>query len=492
MFKLISYDDAVNNRIFQDNVTKRIVAILPAHNEEMSIADTLDSLVNLNVPDGLELDVFIANDRSTDMTLNVIEQYADDLNLYVVDIKKNNERKVGALNTVYKLFFGDMSETAYDLGKFHQQAIDNIVGFLGIDADVYLDENALTTLYDEMNSNYRIGGVSANYSCLVPESKKRILKNDPNAEKNLSKGHGMFARFVTMLQSKDFAAWTIRQKIDGYKAEINGGQCTLFRPAALKEVFDSFKLNGVYSNDTDTEDLRLSQDLRKLNWETKISRNARVWVDSMKNYKSLLNQRKKWTAGKIQFMLSSNSHEAMKMWFQEFLLLINLIIRVMLVTLIPASIALGMFKWNWLWIMPLVISGVLNFIITLKTPLHRFIDLVLSFLGISSEIWLWFEIRVHIAVWLDKFRMEKKDGWALQEQAERGTLKNNFTGIIAFGFLALVVFVIFKTGLVSVNGAINAIKPYVTSGFTILTYLTIITIVLMMRELYKFRGNQKA
>lgn len=491
MFKKIDYSNAVRNDVFHNKLQKRIVAVLPAHNESDSIGNTLDSLRNLVVPEGLELDLFVALDNCTDDTKNVLESNSDGLNVYAIETVGNKERKVGALNSVYRLFFGDMSETAEKLPKFHIEAVNNIVAYLGIDADVYLEKNALVTLYDEMNSNYKIGAVSANYTCLLPESKKRILRNNPEAENSI-KGHGMFARFVTMLQSKDFAAWTIRQKIDGYKAEINGGQATLFRPKALKEVFEQFKLNGVYSNDTDTEDLRLSQDLRKLNRQTKISKNASCYVDSMKNYKSLLNQRKKWTAGKIQFMLSSGSHEAKKMWFQEFLLLLNLVTRVMLVTLVPLSLYLGMFKWNWLWIMFWFVSGVLNFVITLKTPLHRFTDLFWAGIGVSAEIWLWFEIRVHIAVWLDQMKMNKKDGWALQEQAENGTLKNNFTGIMSFAIIVLALYALYATKLVSWDDTVMLVKPYVVSSFTVLTWLSSLLFLLMLRELWKMRGNQKA
>jgi len=492
MFKKVSYDDAVNNRIFDTHVHKRIVAVLPAHNEEKSIGETLKSVANLYIPEGVKLDVFIANDRSTDGTEAEIRKWEDKLNLFVIDTVDNKERKVGALNSIYRLFFGDMSETAEPLAKQHIQSVNNIVAFLGLDADIYLDKDALNTMYQEMNSNYKIGAVSANYTCLLPESKKHILKSSPEAESQLPEDYGPIARFMTMLQSKDFAAWTIRQKIDGYKAEINGGQASLFRPKALREVYDEFKLNGIYSNETDTEDLRLSQDLRKLNWKTMISKSARCYVDSMKNYKSLLNQRKKWTAGKVQFMLSSASHESLKMWFQEFLLLMNFIIRVMLVILVPTAIVVGMFTWNWLWIMPWVISGVLNFITVLKTPLHRFTDLFWAIIGVSSELWMWFEMRVHISVWLDQFKMNKKDGWALQEQAENGTLKNNFTGVLAFLVIILSVAGLYMSGLVSVASTIALVKPYITSGFNLLTGLTLFTIVLMLREVWKMRGNQKA
>lgn len=491
MYKHITYDDAVNNRVYSDPVSKRIVVMLPAHDEENSIKDTLDSLSKLNVPDNFILDVFIALDNCTDNTDLVIKENSDNLNVYVLNTVNNHDRKVGALNQLYRLFFGDMSEDADKLSEEHLKTSNNILAFLGIDADVYLDKDCLVTLYSELNMNYKIGSVSANYSCLLPESARHILRNDPNAEKAI-KGHSAFARFITVLQSKDFALWTIRQKVAGGRAEIAGGQCTLFRPDAIKEVFNTMKLNGIYDNSTATEDLKLTQDMRLLGWKTLISSQARCWVDSMKDYKSLLNQRIKWQQGKLDFMMSSTSRESLIMWGQEFLLFLNLIIRVLLLTLLPISIYTGMFTWNWIWIMPFIISSVLNVIITIKTPLHRLIDIIISMLGISSELWLWFEIRVHISVWIDKFKISRKDGWLLQEQAEKGLLKSNFSGILGISVIITSLLLLFYTKLINMDDIINLIKPYIISGFNFLTWITLITIILMIKQLLKLRGNYKA
>lgn len=123
MLKEVSYDDAVNNRIFSDNVTQRMIAVIPAHNEEDIIANTLKSLTEQVVPDDLVLDVFIALDNCTDNTEGEIQQYADQLNLYILKTVDNKQRKVGALNQLYRLFLGDNSKHAQPLSESHMKAV---------------------------------------------------------------------------------------------------------------------------------------------------------------------------------------------------------------------------------------------------------------------------------------------------------------------------------------------------------------------------------
>lgn len=392
--------------------------------------------------------------------------------MYIYTTVGNKERKSGALNQGYRLYFGDLKRSNVAVSEDHKKAVSNIVAYVGADADIILERKALFTLYKEMSSNYQIGAVSANYTCVRPS-------------------RGPIKKFLTSLQSKDFTSWTIRQKIDGYKAEISGGQTSMFRPQALKDVFDKTRLNGIYDSSTATEDLELSNQLRKVGWKTVISRNARCYVGAMTTMKSLYHQRLKWTDGKLQYQTSTFSHESLKMWGQELLLLMNLLIRVALITLIPASIALDMFRWNWLWITPIVISGVLNFIVTIKTPKHTPIELLLSLTGIPAELWIWFEIRVHLSVWISRFKIDRGDMWLAQEQAENNTLSRNWSGIIGILMIGMAIALLYTTGLVTLNSTAELIKPYITTGYEILTFMTIITTLLMLKELWKFRGNHR-
>lgn len=496
MFKKISYNDAVNNRIFSDRVSKRIAIMLPAHNEGNSIDKTLKSLKELIIPDGFILDVFIALDNCTDNTEKVVEDNSKGLNIHVLETVDNHERKVGALNQLYQLFLGDMSEGADRLSDEHLETTNNIMAFLGIDADVYLEKHCLEILYKELMSKYNIGGVSANYTSLMPESKKRILAYDVNAEDKLSKGQhgGVVARFITAQQNKSFASWTLEQKTNGFSASILGGQCTLFRPQALQDIYNHYKLNGVYDNATDTEDLLLTQQLRELGWKPVISVSARCYVDSMKDMKSYVSQQTKWTVGKLDYTTKAgvSTNYARKNWMEELTLFMNGIIRVMLLILIPASIALNEFKWSWIWAIPLVFSAILNTIISFKVPRHRFVDVLLGITTISAEFSIWFDLYIHLKSWKELSKSERSDTWAMQYAAENGLSKSGTSGLLSLFAVILLIALGIYFHIITLDSAIMTIKPYIASGFQLLTYMTLFTSFLMVIKLFKIRGNFKA
>jgi cellulose synthase/poly-beta-1,6-N-acetylglucosamine synthase-like glycosyltransferase len=492
MYKKVNYDDAVNNRIFSDNVSKRVVVVMPAHNEAGSIGDTLDSISKLVTVKDTKLNLFVAYDNCTDNTEEVVKSYADRLDIFGMDTISNKDHKAGALNQVYQLFFGNHDTDAEDIGKQQKQCVSNIVAFMGIDADVYLDSNCLITLWTELQQKYKIAGVSANYLSLLPTSKYKESKSTSII--NLKSNHGgALARFITAQQNKSFVQWTLEQKHNGYIASILGGQCTLFRPEALEEVNQRYKLNGVYSTETDTEDLLLTQQLRALGWVPRISESARCYVDSMKTMSAYINQQVKWSTGKLDYVTKAgvSTAYARKIWREELTIWMNIAIRVGLLILIPASLALNRFKWSWIWALPLALSMILNLIVSLKVPNKRFIDVLLSVTTISPEVQIWLDAYVHYHAWKNLAKVDKSDGWRMQELAEAGSLKSSHVGIIAVALLIIGIVLGVRFGWLSSATALDAISPYISSGFTVLTYLTLFTTFLMVVKLFKIRGNFK-
>lgn len=495
MYAKVTYEDAVNNRIFSNPVSKRIVAVLPAHNEENDIAETLKSLRLMKKPKDIIFNIFIALDNCTDNTEEVIRKNSEDLNIYTLETVDNKERKVGALNQVYRLFFGDMSETAEPLAEQHKSVVKNIVAYLGIDADIYMDKNALNTLYAELTSKFNIGSVSANYTCLMPESKRRLRQDDPEAENKIKNGNygGIVARFITSQQNKSFAQWSLEQKHDGYNATIAGGQCTLFSPKAFQEAYDKLKLNGIYDDSTDTEDLLLTQELRKLGWQPKISHSARCYVGAMKTMHSYTSQQTKWRIGKLDYTTKSgvSTAYARKNWVDELTLMMNVITRAMLLVLIPSSIALGMFKYNWIWLLPILFSVILNTIVAIKTPRVRFIDILTSVFLISPEFSILFDFIIDVKSWRELSRVERKDAWAEQERAENSQGKLGIGAISVLVVVALVILGLYFK-VISVDSALMTLKPYIISAFNVLTYMAVFATILMINKLIKIRGSFKA
>ena len=493
MYKRVSYADAVNNRIFSDYVSKRLIIMIPAHNEEYSIGNTLDSLVKQDIVLGVKQGIFIALDNCTDNTEEVVKSYADKLDIFGLITVDNKERKAGALNQLYKLFFGDT--TKEPLSSMHEKVVNNIVAFLGIDADVYLAKDTIPILYRELTSKYKIGSISAKYTCLMPESSRILPRNDPDRYFKLKTGKysGFFGKWLTAQQNAEFSAWTISQLSAG-RAEISGGQCSMFQPEALKEVYDKYKLNGIYDNETDTEDLLLTQEIRALKWDCVVSPDARCYVDSMVTYSTYISQRMKWVGGTVDYMLNAgiSNWYGRRLWWKEFMLFINLMIRLMLIVLVPAAIILGMFQWIWIWALPILAASVLNFVNVIKTPNHRLIDIILATLNISPELYLWITLWVHLKVWINKLRPNKKDGWALQYQAEQGLTKFNWVPLLFVAILVAFISILWYTNVINLTILLGIIKPWINHGFNLLTDLTIFMFVVMILQMFKFRGNWKA
>ncbi|WP_037563499.1 glycosyltransferase family 2 protein [Sporolactobacillus terrae] len=501
--RLITYDDAVNNRLFSmGQFSPRIAVMIPAHNEEDSIADVLKSLSEQSIPKGLEMDIYIALDNCTDNTEKIIMQCNAryHLTVFLLRTVDNKQRKVGALNQLYQLFWGNPIDPVHqDIGGLQKKYAESIVTFVGIDADVYLDKDCIRILWSELSQNHKIGAVSANYTCLVPESARRHLRNDPNRERLLRQGkYGTpLNRWWVAQQNREFAQWTMKQKYAGHFAEIAGGQCSIFRPKAAKEVSECYKLNGLYDDKSDTEDLLLTQYIRACGWVCLISKHARCYVDSMKTLHTYSSQRNKWVSGTTDYMLQDglSTKYARRLWIQESGLFINLLIRCLFVVLVGLSVLTEQFYWNWIWITPIIAASILNLILTLKTPNSRFIDVVLAALLISPEIYLWITIGIHINVWLAKIKITKQDGWANQYRAETGQTRSHFVLyflLFIFGVATAAYFIEVNSGLLASQTIQTALKPYLMQGFVVLTILTIFEFMVMIHQIWRLRGPYKA
>jgi biofilm PGA synthesis N-glycosyltransferase PgaC len=129
-----------------------IGCVIPAYNEEESIAQVIEALLGqTRVPDVIHVVV----NNTSDATVRIASQYAGAheivtelgeqfTEVFVHDIGKNPDKKVGALNYGYTLVEG------YDY-------------LLGVDGDTVADAKAVEYLESEATSDTRIGGISEIY-----------------------------------------------------------------------------------------------------------------------------------------------------------------------------------------------------------------------------------------------------------------------------------------------------------------------------------------
>lgn len=491
-------------RVRKTYMKPRIVTFIPAHNEERSIRDCLEGLADQTLPANIELDVIVIADNCNDHTIDIAEQTGNELsmNLKVVKTSDNKQRKVGALNTAWKQIYGDpMDLFQNELSNEQIYYRDSVKAILGMDADSRLAPNALLHLWEDLMSARNIGGVMAKYTMRMPKKKKLLSKDDVHFEEEMQSGKygGPIARWWTHQQKQDMASWILNLQYHGGSTYVLGGQATLFRPDALQEVVQQNKLDGPWQNESDVEDMLLTWQLQKSHWKTLIAREARCFVDAMKTYHTFRQQRNKWIAGTVDLLtnrdIQVHSKFKGKLWRAQLKAGMEIFIRVFFILLLAVALATDQFYWSWIWAIPIVLASILNVILTLKTPMHRLIDVVFAFLLISPEIYLWTLLITHCQVWLEKFSVHKKDGWANQYQAEGGKTRSKLMEglIITVLILSIIVFLCihYRSYLTSLAFQ-QIIQPYLMSGWIVLSCLTIFSSVFMLYQIWTLRGNHRA
>ncbi len=259
------------------------------------------------------------------------------------------------------------------------------------------------------------------------------------------------------------------------------------------------KLDGPWQNDTDVDDMLLTWQLQKNGWKTLISPNARCFVDAMRSYHTFRNQRVKWSSGTVNLLtdrdLMMKTRHTGHLWRSQLKTMMDLLVRVFFVLLLGAAIATDQFMWSWVWLVPIALASVLNTILALKTPMHRPIDVILAFLLISPELYLWVNLMTFAQVWTEKLSNDKKDGWANQYQAEAGKTRSKLLqGVLAaLLFISIAVFACyyFRDYLTS-EAVQQATNPYLMAGWIGLTGLTVFMSFIMLYQIWTLRSRHRA
>ena len=513
---LLERELAQDNLYFQDGqftqikgvkktyMRPRIVVFIPAHNEEKSIRDCLEGLKDQVLPDEVEMDVFVIADNCTDKTVEVANQAGMDFHLHltVLITKNNTQRKVGALNTAWKTLYGDVLDIHFKhLTPYQEIYKDSIKAILGMDADSRLAPKALLHLWEGLSSARNIGGVMAKYTMRMPKKKSLIAKDDTSYEEKLASGiyGGPVARWWTHQQKQDMASWILDIQYTGGSTYVLGGQATLFRPEALQNVVEYNKLDGPWQDDSDVEDMLLTWQLQKTGWKTLVSPKARCFVDSMRSYHTFRQQRNKWQSGTVNLLtdkiIDVKTKHKWKLWRNQLKFLQDFIVRVLFVLLVSISLATDQFFWSWIWITPVIFASVLNVLLAIKTPMVRTIDIIFAALLIGPELYLWANLMTFIQVWTERFSANKKDGWANQYNAENGRTSSK----LKYGII-LTLLMITLTVLLCINyrdvltspEVQDALIPYLSVGWTILTYLTIFACLQMLYQIWRLRAKHTA
>jgi biofilm PGA synthesis N-glycosyltransferase PgaC len=359
--------------------TAKVIAVVPAHNEESSIARTLKALLSqTRAPDR----IVVVADNCSDKTVEVAQRFGR--RVTVIETVGNRDRKVGALRTAWQQYVA----YGYDY-------------MLGVDADTVLAENTLADLERELEMSPQVGGVMARYTFDSDLAQTR------------------WARLLVRLQRMEFASWTLEMLRRKRSTYVLGGQATLFRVSALQEVVDSERRLSPWDPEAQVEDMELTWALKARRWETKVSPTARAYAGPMITAKSLWAQRRKWDEGMIRLLLGTKIGAAtVYPWRMQLKMALNLVSRTMFIVLLAVSLSIGAFRWNWIWITPPLLAMLLNLRNARKIPNHTPLDVVMATTLISVELYLWFRLLVWATSWSTVIMGIRRDGWARQYKAE--------------------------------------------------------------------------
>src|SRR5690349_2417688 len=105
-------DEFSNNKLNNTNSIKRLTIIIPAYNEEKTIATVLDRINEVKLIGNIEKEVIIVNDCSGDRTEQVINEYIGNSNELTINYFKYirheiNQGKGAAIHTGIALATGE-------------------------------------------------------------------------------------------------------------------------------------------------------------------------------------------------------------------------------------------------------------------------------------------------------------------------------------------------------------------------------------------------
>lgn len=228
-----------------------ISVLIPAHNEELVIRDTVENILAI---DYSAFEIIIINDRSTDKTVDVLEelqnQYGEKFS-YFSRGKDAFPGKSAVLNEALKISKGD------------------VICVFDADARVNSDffKNILPSLADADT-----GAVQA---------RKVICNSEDN--------------FLTMCQNNEYAMDSHFQKgRDCIKGAVElRGNGELIKKEALIDV------DG-WNEFTITDDLDLSTRLHLKGWDIRFCPDVSVYEEGITKFFPLLRQRRRWVEGSIR------------------------------------------------------------------------------------------------------------------------------------------------------------------------------------------------
>jgi len=225
--------------------------LIPCHNEETQIKETISRLMELDYPN---YEVITVDDGSTDRTASILHELSGRYERVRAVYMREHQGKGAALNMGCLISRGDF--------------------ILTIDADALLDPKALKWLAWHFSMFPRVGAITGN---------PRVLNRTTLLGKIQT---GEYASIIGLIKRT--------QRILGKVLTVSG-VIAAFRKQALISV-------GLWDTDIVTEDIAITWKLEKDFWDVRFEPRAICWVRTPETIKGLWRQRIRWAQGGIEVL----------------------------------------------------------------------------------------------------------------------------------------------------------------------------------------------
>jgi len=293
---------------------RRVLALIPAHNEAACIVETLKSLLEQTTP---PYRIVVVADRCTDQTAEVARPYAE-----ILEIRSNTGLKAGAINQALERYLPELDCT------------DSV---LVVDADSRLDPCFIEASLAQLGDPGALGVAAAGTVYHGRSDSRGLLAQLQRNE---------YCRCVRLARRARTVSWCL------------SGVATLFRVDALLAVraarfggtLPVRTRPGVYSEDELTEDFEITLALRHLGFECVAQARYPSMSDVMPTWTKLWHQRVRWLRGALEG-LHMYGWNRITLWYAVRLtwFYVGALVTALWLSLLAYTVVRGTASWPIVW-----------------------------------------------------------------------------------------------------------------------------------------------
>jgi poly-beta-1,6-N-acetyl-D-glucosamine synthase len=294
----------------------RCVCVIPAHDEQESIAATLESAVAQSLPFDR---IVVAADNCTDDTAVIAAEYAT-----VITTRNNRDKKAGALNQALDQFMPDLDD-------------DDCV--VVMDADTTIPPDFLSGAVHTLAVSPRAGGVSSTFTAKPTRG------------------------LLGLMQTMEFFRYQRQIRRNGNRAYVLSGTASAIRVGALRAVRQArggrlpYGGGGYYDTASLTEDNELTFALLVLGYQC-VAPGMLSVTEVMPRLHRLYRQRHRWYLGALRNIREYGRRMPwfmrMTYWRQQFGLFLSLFVALVCLAVMITAISHGSYRFAW-WTIPALV-----------------------------------------------------------------------------------------------------------------------------------------